>query len=164
MDRDQVRLDPTLLGVMRAGVGHALERGAQFVAPPHLLLALLDDAQLGSAIAGLVAREKVERAAEAALAKPPEVAEIPEGPLPEGERIPFPRYDTLAFRAADRPRTLYLDRSAMRLFVEGARRADEVYRPKHLVMGFVAAAVKDVDVLTLLGPDPQAVARGVAGF
>ncbi len=161
MDNDQLRLASDLLAVMRAGVTHAIERGAQFVAPPHLMLALLDEPNVGPPLAGFVRREKAEKAAEAALAKLPEVAEVPEGPLPEGEKTAFQRYDTLAFCSTDTTRTLYLDREAYTLFIEGARRADEVYKPKHLVMGFVAVSVKDGEILSLLGPDPQQLTKAV---
>ena len=155
MDQEQLRLAPDLLAVMRSGVDNAIGRGSQFVYPPDLLLALLDDPAIGAAIAARVNREKVEKAAETASAKLPEVAEVPEGPLPDDEKPPFQRYDTLAFTSRDGTRTMYLDRDAYHLFLEGARRADEVYKPKHLVMGFVAASVKDGEVLALLGPDPQ---------
>lgn len=160
-DNEQLRLDPELLAVMRAGVTQALEHGAEFVAPPHLLLGLLADPLVGAAIDALVPRENIERAAADAAKKLPEIAEIPEGPLPGNERAPFQRYDTLAFRSQDGTRTLYLDDDAYHLFVEGARRADGVYRPKHLVYGFTAEAIKDRDVLALFGADPQAVTKAV---
>jgi Clp amino terminal domain, pathogenicity island component len=160
-DSEQLRLGPELLGVMRAGVTHALEYGAEFVAPPHLLLGLLADPVVGPAIDALVPRENIERAAAEAVKKLPEVAELHEVALPDGTRTPFQRYDTLAFRSADGTRTLYLDGDAYHVFIEGARRADEVYRPKHLVYGFTAEAVKDRDVLSLFGVDPEAVTRAV---
>lgn len=161
MDNEQLRLAPDLLSVMRAGVTHAIDRGAQFVAAPHLLLALLDEPKVGPPLSERIPRERIEKAAEAALAKLPEVTELPEGVLPEGEKPPFQRYDTLAFTSADGARTVYLDRETYQLFLEGARRADEVYRPKHLVMGFVAAAVKDGEILALLGPDPTQLTAAV---
>lgn len=161
MDSEQLRVGTDLLATMRASVTQAIERGAEFVAPPHLLLALLDEQRVGPALGEYVVREKVERAAEAALGKLPEVMEVPEGALPDGETVPFQRYDTFAFRSADGARTMYLDRDAYRLFVEGARRADDVYRPKHLVMGFVAVAVKDVEILAMLGTDPQGITKAV---
>lgn len=160
-DNEQLRLAPELLGVMRAGVTHALEHGAEFVAPPHLLLGLLADPVVGPAIDALVPRENIERAAAEAVKKLPEVAELHEVPLPGGARPPFQRYDTLAFRSHDGTRALYLDGDAYHVFIEGARRAEDVYRPKHLVYGFTAEAVKDRDVLALFGADPQAVTEAV---
>jgi len=160
-DAEQVRLDPDLLDAIRAGVTAAIENGCEFVAPAHLLLGLLRDARVGPAISPLVPREAIARAAADAAHKLPDVAQAAEPPLPAGERAPFPRYDTLAFRAVDGSRTLYLDADAHHVFVEGARRADGVYRPKHLVYGFTAEAVKDRDLLSLFGSDPESVTKAV---
>ena len=163
-DSEQIRLGDDLLGVMRTAVTIAIWHGAEFVAPPHLLLALLTDSRVGPAIDPLIPRERIDKAAEDAAKKLPEVLEIPEGALPDGEHPPFARYDTLAFRSQDGERTLYLDAEAQRVFVEGARRAGEVYRPKHLVYGFTAEAVKERDLLDLFGSDPQGVAAAVDGL
>ena len=162
MDQEQLRLAPDLLAVMRAGVTAAITRGAQFVAPPHLLLALLAEPTIGAPLSEIVPAERIEKAAEAALSKLPEVTELPEGTLPAGTRAPFQRYDTLAFRSTDGARTMYLDRDAFTIFLEGARRAENSYRPKHLVMGFSAVAVKNGEVSTLLGPDPTQLVAAVA--
>ena len=161
MDSEQLPLSPELLAVLRAGVTTAIEHGAEFVAPPHLLLGLLADPQIGPAIDPLVPRENIVKAASEAGKKLPEVTEIPETSLAASERPPFPRYDTLAFRSKDGTRTLYLDGDAYHVFLEGARRADGVYRPKHLVYGFTAEAVKDRDLLRLFGADPQSVTSAV---
>ena len=50
------------------------------------------------------------------------------------------------------------------MFIEGARRAEDVYRPKHLVYGFTAEAVKDRELLRLFGSDPQSVTKAVDGL
>ena len=163
-DSEQIKLGDDLLGVMRAAVTIAIWHGAEFVAPPHLLLALLTDSRVGPAIDPLVPRERIDKAAEDAVKKLPEVLEIAEDALPEGERPPFVRYDTLAFRSQDGERTLYLDAEAHRVFIEGARRASEVYHAKHLVYGFTAEAVKERDLLDLFGSDPQGVASAVDGL
>jgi hypothetical protein len=158
---DQLRLDSDLMNVLRAGVTCAIEHGAQFVAPPHLLLGLLADPLIGPAIAPLVPRDKIEKAAADAAAKPSQLVEVPEEPPPGADAPPFARYDSLAFRSRDGTRTLYLDGESFRLFVEGARRAVDVYRAKHLVYGFTAEAVKDRDLLSLFGADPQSVSKAV---
>ncbi|HEX3551561.1 MAG TPA: Clp protease N-terminal domain-containing protein [Candidatus Elarobacter sp.] len=160
-DGDPVRLDRDLLAVLRAGVTAAIENGAEFVAPAHLLLGLLQDPRVGPAIDPLVPREAIERAAADAAKKLPEVGEVLADELPAGERAPFPRYDTLAFQARDGSRTLYLDGDAYHVFVEGSRRAEEIYRPKHLVYGFTAEAVKDRDLLSLFGSDPASITKAV---
>jgi hypothetical protein len=161
MDGEQLELGADLIGVLRAGVSHALDSGAQFVTPPHLLLGLLADPLVGPAIAPLVPRASVESAARDAVAKPPEIVEAPEPPEPHDENAPFVRYDSLAFRSQDGTRMLYLDGDALQLFVEGARRAEAVYRAKHLVYGFTAEAVKDRDLLSLFASDPQDVTKAV---
>ncbi len=161
MTDEQLRLDSDLMNVLHAGVTCAIERGAQFVAPSHLLLGLLADPIIGPAIAPLVPRDKIEKAAADAAAKPAQLVEVPEEPPAGAEAPPFVRYDSLAFRSQDGTRTLYLDGESFRLFVEGARRAVDVYRAKHLVYGFTAEAVKDRDLLSLFGTDPQSVSKAV---
>ena len=163
-DSEQLRLAPDLLTALRAGVTSAIENGAEFVAPPHLLLGLLADPQIGPVIAPLVPRDAILKSAAETGRKLPEVAEIGEGPLLHSERPPFIRYDTLAFRSLDGKRTLYLDGDAYHVFIEGARRAVGVYRTKHLVYGFTAEAVKDRDLLSLFGTDPQSVTLAVEPF
>ncbi|HTJ25892.1 MAG TPA: Clp protease N-terminal domain-containing protein [Candidatus Limnocylindria bacterium] len=161
MDHEQLRLTPDLVQVMRASATHALAHGAAYVAPAHLLLSLLDDPSLGGALGAVVPADRLRRAADAAHEKLPGVVELPEGELPEGGDPPFPRYDSLAFRTRDGARSLYLDRDAYHLFIEGGRRADDAYRPKHLVLGFAAQAVRDQEILGLLGGDPQRVTEAV---
>jgi len=161
---EQLRLDSDLMNVLRAGVTHAIENGAQFVAPSHLLLGLLDDPLIGPAIVPLVPRDAIDKAAAAAAAKSSQLVEVPEEPRPDGDAPPFTRFDSLAFRSQDGTRALYLDAESFRLFVEGARRAVGVYRAKHLVYGFAAEAVKDRDLLSLFGTDPQSVSKAVEGL
>lgn len=161
MDHEQLQLAPDLLDVMRDGVSIAIANGAQFVAPPHLLLALLKDPRVGPAIDPFIRRNRLERAVAEASKKLPGVLEVPEGALPDGEHAPFARYDTFAFRSVDGARTLYLDGDAYHLFIEGAQRAQDVYHPKHLVMGFTAESVKDQDLLAIVGPDPAGVTAAV---
>lgn len=161
MTDEQLRLDSDVMNVLRAGVTHAIENGAQFVAPPHLLLGLLDDPLIGPAIVTLVPRDAIDKAAADAAEKPSQLVEHPEEPRPDGDAPPFARFDSLAFRSRDGTRTLYLDAESLRLFIEGARRAVGVYRAKHLVYGFAAEAVKDRDLLTLFGTDPQSVSKAV---
>jgi hypothetical protein len=161
MDNDQLRLGSDLLTVLRTGVTIAIAHGAEFVAPPHMLLGLLADPDLGPVIAPLMPRDAIEKAAAEAVKKLPAVAELIDSQLGDDEHAPFPRYDTLAFRSLDGSRTLYLDNDAYHVFIEGARRAVGTYRSKHLVYGFTAEAVKDRELLSLFGSDPQSVTTAV---
>jgi hypothetical protein len=140
MEREQLRLTPNLLAVMRGGAAHALAYGANAIAPAHLLLALLDDPALGAALTAVVPVETLR----AAAARDNGVVD-----------------DTLAFRTRDGACTLYLNRAAYHLFIEGGRRASDVYLPKDLVIGFTAQALKDQEILALLGGDPQRVAEAL---
>jgi ClpA/ClpB-like protein len=159
MDSERLRLDPDLQQIMRAAAAAAVAHGAQFVAPPHLLLGLLADPRVAPAIGPLVAGARIREAAAEPAKKPPEIVEHPDSM--EGAEPPFVRYDTLAFRSTDGDRPVYLDAEAFHIFIEGARRAEGVYRAKHLVFGFTAEAVKDRDLLELFGADPQGVAKAV---
>jgi hypothetical protein len=163
MDHEQLRLAPDLLVVMRAAVAHAVDRGGRFVAPPDLMRALLGDPQVGPVLRDLVAHERLAKAAVAAGDKGPGVVEVADHDLPAGSP-PFPRYDTFAFRSADGARALYLDADAQHLFAEGALRADGVYQPKHLALGFAEQSVKDGEILALFGADPRDVSVALAAL
>lgn len=159
-ETEQLRLGADLLTVMRAAVTVASLHGASFVAPPHIMIALLGDALVGPAIAPLVPGEAIARAAEDAVKKLPAISEgIDDRGL--DEEPPYKRYESLAFRATDGSRSLYLDADAYRVFVEGARRAETVYRAKHIVYGLVAEAVKDPGLLRLFGSDPDGVMKAI---
>ena len=156
MDVEQLSLSRDLLELMRKAAGYAGDDHMAFITPPHVLLALLDDPAFAEAVGEDVDRERVlDSAKEPRL---PEVFEIPEGPLPEGERAPFKRYDTLIFHSVDGSTSAWLDKQSFRMFVEGARRvSDGPYKPKHLALGYVAEALKDRELLDLFGKEPQAV-------
>lgn len=158
---DDLRLDADLLGAMRASVTAALEHGAAFVAPPHVVLGLLADPRIGPAIAPSIASERVEAAAAAARHQAPAVSELPEGELPDGAQPPFVRYDTVAFRSRDGEHLVYLDAGAFHLYLEGARRAAGTYRAKHLVYALTAEAIKDRALRELFAAEPQAVTAAV---
>jgi len=160
MEPDQLPLSKEVLAVMRGAVTYALAAEAEFVAAPHLLLAMLDDAEVGDVLADFLERGKIVN--ETKKKTSPGVLEIPESPLPDGETAPFKRYDTLAFRSADGATALWLDRYCFKVFIEGARRIDDgPYRPKHLAAGYMAEAIRDRDLQLLLGRDPQAVTMAI---
>ena len=156
MDVEQLSLSRDLLDLMRKAAGYAADDHMEFITPPHVLLALLDDPAFAEAVGEDVDRERVmDSAKEPRL---PEVFEVPDAPLPEGEEAPFKRYDTLVFHNADGSKHAWLDKQSFRIFIEGARRVDDgPYKPKHLALGYVAEALKDRELLDLFGNEPQAV-------
>jgi hypothetical protein len=90
MDDDQVLLSDELLLVVRGAVTFAVEYGALFVAPAHILLALMDDPKVGPALGEVLERGRVVAAARQAAAGA--VHEVGEGVLPRGEKPPFTPY------------------------------------------------------------------------
>jgi hypothetical protein len=160
MEPDQLPLSKDVLAVMRGAVTYAVATDSEFVTPPHLLLALLDDAEVGDVLADYLERGKI--VSETKKKRPPGVLQMPEGPLPADETPPFKRYDTLAFRSADGETSRWLDRESFKVFIEGARRIDDgPYQPKHLAAGYMAESIKDRDLQVLLGRDPRAVSMAI---
>jgi hypothetical protein len=154
MDRDQVLLSDELLSVCRAAVTFAVEYGASFVAPPHVLLALLDDPKVGVALAEVLERGRIVAAAR--LPAPGGVHELPEGIMPRGEKPPFMRYDTVVFHSSDGQYQRWFNRDSFKLFNESAKRANGGrFLPKHLALGITASAQDDQNVRSLLGKDPE---------
>jgi len=154
MDADQVLLADDLLVVVRSAVSFAVEYGATFVAPAHLLLALLDDPKVGPALNGVLERGRVIAAARQPSAGA--VHEVPEGVLPRGERAPFTRYDTVIFHSLDGQHERWLNRDSFKMFNESAKRANGGrFLPKHLALGFWVLAQGDRDSRTLLGNEAE---------
>ena len=154
MDTDQVLLSDELLTVMRTAMTYAVDYGATFVAPSHVLLALIDDAKIGGHLADVLERGRIVAAARQPA--PAGVHELGEGALPRGEKPPFQRYDTVVFHSSDGQYQRWLNRDTFRLFNVSARRANGGrFLPKHLALGFTVFAQDDRDVRALLGKDPE---------
>ena len=155
---EQIALSEELLGVMRNAARKAQELRESFITPRAILLALLDDPGVGPAIAGVVNPQKVlaadvEQDATAARA----IEEV----LPDGEQPAITAYDTLAFKTPDSRASMWLTREALRIFIEGAHRADERYFPKHLALGFAAQAVHAPGVLAAIRVEPGFLADAI---
>jgi hypothetical protein len=154
MDQDQVLLSDELLAVCRAAVTFAVEYGASFVAPPHVLLALLDDPKVGDALAEVLERGRIVAAARQPA--PGGVHEVGEGVMPRGEKPPFTRYDSLVFHSSDGQYQRWLNRDSFKLFNESAKRANGGrFLPRHLALGITVVAQDDQNVRSLLGKDPE---------
>jgi Clp amino terminal domain, pathogenicity island component len=153
MDQDQVLLSDEVLAVCRGAVTFAVEYGASFVAPPHVLLALLDDPKVGGALAEVLERGRIVAAAR--QPSPGGVHEVGESGLPRGEKPPFVRYDTLVFHSSDGQYQRWLNRDTFKLFNESVKRANGArFLPRHLALGLSVFAQDDGNVRALLGKDP----------
>jgi hypothetical protein len=154
MDQEQVLLSDELLAVCRAAVSFAVEYGASFVAPPHILLALLDDSKVGGALAEVLERGRIVAAARQPA--PGAVHELPEGVMPRGEKPPFVRYDTVVFHSSDGQYQRWFNRDSFKLFNESAKRANGGrFLPRHLALGITELAQDDQNTRSLLGKDPE---------
>ncbi len=153
IDRDAIRLSDELLTVMRAAARYAVRFHEPFVSSRSVLLALLDDPTIGSALETVVSREKLE-----ALPLPSDprkgLMRIPEPGLISSEQAAIPRYDTLAFKLPDGSTSVWLGRDAYVMFNEGAQRAEGTYLPKHLAFGIAAEALRSPGVLAELRVEP----------
>src|ERR1700733_7335524 len=154
MDQDQVLLSDELLAVCRSAVTFAVEYGASFVAPSHILLALLDDSKVGGALAEVLERGRVVAAARQPSAGG--VHETPEGVMPRGEKPPFLRYDTVVFHSSAGQYQRWFNRDSFKLFNESAKRANGGrFLPRHLALGLTVLATDDQNTRALLGKDPE---------
>ena len=163
MDSDQVLLSDELLAVVRSAVTFAAEYGATFVAPAHLLLALLDDPKVGPVLGEVLERGRIVAAARRPSAGG--VHEVGEGVLPRGERAPFTRYDTVIFHSLDGQHQRWLNRDSFKMFNESAKRAGGGrFLPKHLALGFWVLAQDDRDSRSLLGQEPEKFKDAVYGL
>ncbi|MHB8146821.1 MAG: hypothetical protein ACYDGM_06100 [Vulcanimicrobiaceae bacterium] len=153
---EQVFLSEGLLRVMRTAAAITLRLGGSFITTRALLLALLEEPEIGVALADVIPKERLE--ALPASEGPKYIAgRVPEPPLPIAERADMQRYDTLAFKVPDGTNSVWLSREALIVFQEGAQRAEGHYLPKHLAFGIAAQAVRTPGVLASLHVSPGAV-------
>jgi hypothetical protein len=157
-DLEQVPLTPELLGVMRRAAQRAIDLKEQFITPRAILLALLEDPGIGPAIAGVVNRDKV---LSAQVGDNAGITRLLEDPMPEGEQPAMARYDTIAFKTPDGRTSVWLNRDAYSIFIEGARRVQERYYPKHLALGLAAEAITAPGVLAAARVEPGVLADAI---
>ncbi len=164
---EQIPLSRELLALMRHASEIAAALREPFVSVRTLLLALLDDPQLGAALADALPREKLEGYAlpEDAGARLT-ASRVPEPHLRPGERAAMLRFNTLAFKTPDGARSVWLSREAHTVWMEGAKRVGEgeAYLPKHLAYGIAADAVRAPGVLAQLRIEPGAVTDAIFGL
>jgi len=155
---DSLALSGELLGVMHVAARKAVELGEPFISVRAVLLALLDDPGIGPAIGGAVNREKL-------LAVPAEedfgVQRIYDEPSPDEDEPALVRYDTLAFKTPDGRSSVWLSRDALRIFMEGARRAQERYYPKQLALGLATIATRSPGTISAIAVEPGGLAEAI---
>lgn len=147
---EAVPLTNALLATMRLAAKKTIELREPFITPRAILLALLDDAEIGPAIRSVVSEERVRGAhVEGHYG----VARLPEETA-DGEQPAMARYDTLAFKTPDGRTSVWLSRDAYSIFAEGAQRAENGYTQKELALGLAAQAVFAPGVLSAIRVEP----------
>jgi hypothetical protein len=153
---DPVALSEALLNTMRVAAQKSIELREPFITPRAMLLALMDDSDLGPAICAVVNRDRLMAVESDGNFGVSRVAE--EG---DGEEPALPRYDTLAFKTPDGHASMWLSRDAYGVFAEGAQRAETEYYPRHLALGLAAQAVQAPGVLTAIRVEPGVFAQAI---
>lgn len=157
-DLEYLPLTQELLGVMRTAARKAIELKEPFITPRAILLSLLDDAGIGPAIAGVVNREKVINAD---VGETGGMTRLIEERMESGEQPAIARYDTLAFKTPDGRTSMWLNKDAYNIFIEGAQRVEERYYPKHLALGLAAQAIHAPGVLAAIRVEPGVLADAI---
>jgi hypothetical protein len=156
-DIEYAALTTELLNVMRGAARKAIELKEPFITPRAMLLSLLDDPGVGPAIASVVSREKV-RAAE--IAESAGMTRLIDERM-NGEQPALTRYDTLAFKTPDGRTSMWLNKEAYSIFIEGAQRVEDAYYPKHLALGLAAQAIHAAGLLTAMRVEPGKLADAI---
>ncbi|MDP9024499.1 MAG: hypothetical protein M3N13_03870 [Candidatus Eremiobacteraeota bacterium] len=159
MSEDHRFVSPALLEVMRASALIATELREPFITMRALLLALLDEPQIGAAIARAVPREALEAyEVEPGAIHRMTASRVLEPQMEAHERAALARFNTLAFKVPDGSRSVWLSREAYSAFCEGGQRVEEdaPFAPKHLAYGIAADAVRAPGLLTTLQISPGA--------
>jgi hypothetical protein len=150
---EHIPLSDELLAVMRNSGRYAQQLREPFITARALLLALLDDEQVGPVLNEIVPRDKL-MAIPAIDDVRATATRIAETGLGSSEKASMPRYDTLAFKLPESTASAWLSREAYAIFLEGVNRAEGSYLPKHLGFGFAAEAVRAPGVLAALRIEP----------
>lgn len=155
---EQVPLTSELLGVMRRAAKQAIDLKEPFITPRAVLLSLLDDPGIGPAIAGVVNREKVIGAQ---VGENTGMTRLLEERMENGEQPAIARYDTIAFKTPDGRTSMWLNKDAYNIFIEGAQRVEERYYPRHLALGLAAQAIHAPGVLAAIRVEPGVLADAI---
>lgn len=155
---EQVPLTLELLGVMRRAAKKALDLKEPFITPRAMLLALLDEPDIGQVIGGVVNRDRVLAAQ---VGENTGLTRLIEERMEDGEQPAMARYDTIAFKTPDGRTSVWLNKDAYHIFIEGAQRVEERYTPKHLALGIAAQAIHAPGVLAAIRVEPGVLADAI---
>ncbi|HEY9180005.1 MAG TPA: hypothetical protein VIO32_04760, partial [Candidatus Baltobacteraceae bacterium] len=136
----------------------AIDLKEPFITPRAILLSLMDDPSLGTAISDVVSRDKV---LSAEVSESPGMTRLVEERMQDGEQPALARYDTLAFKTPDGRASMWLNKDAYTIFVEGAQRVEDRYFPKHLALGLAAQAIHAPGLLTAIRVEPGVLADAI---
>ncbi len=164
---EQVFLSPAILRLMREAARVATAVHDPFVPMRALLLAMLDDAQVGPGIAATVSRSALEHyEIDADAVHRMTASRAFEPAMVLTERAALARFDTLAFKVPDGSRSVWLSREVYSAFVEGARRVEEgtQYLPKHLAYGIAADAIRAPGLLSSMHVSPGTLSDAIANM
>ncbi len=154
---EQVPLSGELLAMMRHAAALATTLREPFITVRTLLLAMLDDSQIGPALVEALPRERLESYAFAQDAVTRLTASrVPEPSMPPGERPALLRFNTLAFKLPDGSRSIWLSREAQSAWIEGAKRVEDggAFLPIHLAFGIAADALRSPGILAAMHISP----------
>lgn len=155
---EQVPLSPELLGVMRRAAKKAMDLKEPFITPRAMLLSLLDEPGIGPAIGGVVNRDRV---LSAQVGENTGMTRLIEERMENGEQPAMARYDTIAFKTPDGRTSMWLNKDAYHIFIEGAQRVEDRYYPKHLALGIAAQAIHAPGVLAAIRVEPGVLADAI---
>jgi hypothetical protein len=157
---EQIPISEELLSLLRNSAAIAQRLREPFITTRALLIALLDEPAIGTALGAVLPREDLEtyvHESDTNLI----ASRRAEPQMEAGERAAMLRFDTLAFKTPDGATSVWLSRESFAAFVEGAQRAKGSYLPKHLAFGIAAQAVRTPSVLVALGVSPGAVSEAL---
>jgi hypothetical protein len=155
---DPVALSEALLSTMRLAAQKSIELREAFITPRAILLALMDDPDLGIAIRAVVNLDRVMAAETDGNFG---VSRVAEDDAAGNEEPALARYDTLAFKTPDGRSSVWLSRDAYDVFAEGAQRTETEYFPRHLALGLAAQSVLAPGVLTAIRVEPGVFADAI---
>ena len=167
MTDEQIFLSEQIIGLMRHAAELAGTLREPFITQRTILLAILDDPELGPPLGEALPREKLETyVMPADEAKANIAARVAEPQMKEGERPAIMRFDTLAFKVPDGSKSVWLSRDGYRAWNEGAKRVEDgsKYMPRHLAFGIAADAIRTPGIFKAMQLSPGAISEAILNY